>query len=121
VYQAVDPAGTNPTLDGAEDPSTTVHPIWLRSDRTANTLTIITDQETIDAVNFEQAGTSLILGSSVTRGSDDSAPMRILYGARWTGSAAEMSDSDINAIHRELGWAAATESRAFMMMLLGVG
>lgn len=118
VYQAVDPAAANPTLSGTQNPGTAVHPVWLRSNRTANTLSVITDQETINAVNFEDTLTTLILGSN----SSVNAPMRVLYGARWTGTAAEMSDSDIAAINATLGWGAAgTGSSAGTSTVTGVG
>jgi hypothetical protein len=74
--------------------------VWLRVNRTAGTVTILTDQEVLaPAFNAAMTGKTFRLG-----GVGAAATIRFPYAARWDGPKAEVSNATIKAISVKAGW-----------------
>jgi hypothetical protein len=95
-------AGVTPG-NGVTSVPTDVHPIVLAVDATQQRFTVYTDREKLAAgwtATTGAAGGLLIIGDGVT----GAASARYLYGAVWSGSAAEWDDAKVKNTLRALGW-----------------
>lgn len=87
------------TVTGTEAHGTTVHPLVIKIDVTGAVTAVYTDLEKLTLSHG--VGTSPTYLGAV---SGLSADARYLYGARWLGSAAEISAADIKSMLETLGW-----------------
>ena len=89
--------GGQATGAGASDPRGSVRPVCLRINRAAGYIKLTTDQETVTAAYTAPAGSGaeIDIGNNAIGTYIDAS---FLYLALWSGSAAEMADSDIAMI-----------------------
>lgn len=87
-------------VTGTANPVNAVRPLIACVNRTANTAKVYSDQEKITGTQGTYSGVSIGWGSS----SGTSPAMGLLYGAMWTGSAAELTDAQIKTLLQTLNW-----------------
>jgi hypothetical protein len=93
--------GVTPTT-GSVNPQMTVHPVVLVLNATAASYQVYTDQEKLSVTWASTTGTGALV--IVGNASYGAAPARYLYGALWSGAAAEFSDLDVQKVLSGLGW-----------------
>lgn len=91
---------TPSSATGTVDHGTGVFPVVMKLDRTNLVQTLITDRETITAPYQARSARGITLGGA-NPGSPDA---RWLYVAAWYGPSAEISNADLTALIRALGW-----------------
>lgn len=98
-YMIVNSTGTA----GTSNPGSAVRPVVIRSNQTADTNLLATDQEKITELWSSPAGRRVALG-----GFDAAAPSALyLYAAMFTGAAAELTDAQLKTLLQTLGWSIA--------------
>lgn len=90
-------------IDGAATIDTAVHPFILKFDRAAGTVVVYSDQEKISITQGVTAPNKTIAFA----GSPTPGLTKFLYGAYWTGAAAELSDANVKLLLQALGWTVA--------------
>lgn len=86
---------------GVSNPTGAVRPIVIKVDRTNSACVAYTDQEKL-APTFDAAMTGKQLVVGYTGGTPPT--VAYLYGALFTGAAAEKSDAQVKAMLQTLGW-----------------
>lgn len=81
-------------IDGA------VHPFILQFDQTANTVTCFSDQEYVTVAKLVDPNKEI----SFVGAPAGSGKTYILYGALWSGAAAELTRTQVKALETILGW-----------------
>ena len=88
------------TLPGAD---ATVHPIAMLYDRTNSRISVYTN-EAKTAATYNSGATDGQKGFGGMGAVTASATFSVVWGAMWSGSAAEMSDANVKSLLQGLGW-----------------
>jgi hypothetical protein len=91
------------TKTGTENPVNATRPLIACVNRAANTAKVYSDQEKITGTQGTYSGISIGWGAS----GGSTPAIGLLYGAMWTGTAAEMTDDEIKILLQTLGWSIA--------------
>jgi len=95
------------TANGASNPFTgAVRPVVVRVNRTASTFAAMTDQDKM-APTFGAAMTGKAVNFNAVAAGNTSIAGGELYGAAFSGAAAELTDAQVKAVLQTLGWSIA--------------
>lgn len=93
------------TVTGTNAPGTTVHPVFLKVDRSRSHYRLYTDAEMLAPAWTNPGAGGSLLGLGTMIGS--SGPAAYLYAGFFSGTAAELSDDQVRTLMTTLGWTVA--------------
>jgi hypothetical protein len=91
------------TADGASDPTAAVRPWIIRYDRTNSRVNLYTNQEKVTGT-YNAGVTDGNKGFGATANAAVACTASLLYGACFSGAAAELTDAQIKKLLQTLGW-----------------